>query len=45
MRSPDSATGQSGPIVIAPAQLPVGLIAALVGTRYFVWLLWRPSRG
>ena len=24
-----------------PAQLPAGLLTALVGTPYFVWLLWR----
>ena len=30
-----------GRTVIAPAQLPAGLLAALVGTPYFVWLLWR----
>lgn len=33
-----------GRTVIAPAQIPAGLITALVGTPYFVWLLWR-SRG
>ena len=26
---------------VAPGQLPAGLPAALVGTPYFVWLLWR----
>jgi iron complex transport system permease protein len=30
-----------GRTVIAPGQLPAGLVAALVGTPYFVWLLWR----
>jgi iron complex transport system permease protein len=30
-----------GRTVIAPSQLPAGLLAALVGTPYFVWLLWR----
>jgi ferric hydroxamate transport system permease protein len=30
-----------GRTVIAPAQLPAGLLAALIGTPYFVWLLWR----
>ncbi|QGG96028.1 iron ABC transporter permease [Actinomarinicola tropica] len=30
-----------GRTVIAPAQVPAGLITALVGTPYFVWLLWR----
>lgn len=33
-----------GRLVIAPNQLPAGLLTALVGTPYFVWLLWR-SRG
>jgi hypothetical protein len=27
--------------VIASAQLPVGLLTALIGTPYSVWLLWR----
>ena len=30
-----------GRTVIAPGQLPAGLVAALVGTPYFVLLLWR----
>ena len=30
-----------GRTVIAPQQLPAGLLTALVGTPYFVWLLWR----
>lgn len=30
-----------GRTVIAPAQLPAGLIVALLGAPYFVWLLWR----
>lgn len=30
-----------GRTAIAPAQLPAGLVTALVGTPYFVWLLWR----
>jgi iron complex transport system permease protein len=30
-----------GRTVIAPAQVPAGLITALVGTPYFIWLLWR----
>ncbi|WP_213455943.1 iron ABC transporter permease [Rhizomonospora bruguierae] len=33
-----------GRTVIAPAQIPAGLVTAMVGTPYFVWLLWR-SRG
>lgn len=30
-----------GRTVIAPAQVPAGLVTALVGAPYFVWLLWR----
>lgn len=30
-----------GRTVIAPAQIPAGLVTAMVGTPYFVWLLWR----
>jgi len=30
-----------GRTVIAPAQVPAGIMTALVGTPYFVWLLWR----
>lgn len=30
-----------GRSVIAPAQLPAGLVVALIGAPYFVWLLWR----
>ncbi len=30
-----------GRTVIAPAQMPAGLVTALLGTPYFVWLLWR----
>ncbi|MDQ4085632.1 MAG: iron ABC transporter permease [Actinomycetota bacterium] len=30
-----------GRTVIAPAQLPAGLLTAMLGTPYFVWLLWR----
>jgi ABC-type Fe3+-siderophore transport system permease subunit len=33
-----------GRTVIAPAQLPAGLLTALVGAPYFVWLLWRARR-
>ncbi len=38
-----------GRTVIAPAQIPAGLVTAMIGTPYFVWLLWRsraatPSR-
>ncbi|MDT0350504.1 iron ABC transporter permease [Pseudonocardia charpentierae] len=36
-----SAADTLGRTVIAPGQLPAGLLAALVGTPYFVWLLWR----
>ena len=34
-----------GRTLIAPAQLPAGLLTALVGAPYFVWLLWRSRRG
>lgn len=30
-----------GRSVLAPAQLPAGMVTALLGTPYFVWLLWR----
>ncbi|WP_422734955.1 iron ABC transporter permease [Micromonospora sp. WMMD558] len=30
-----------GRTVIAPAQIPAGLVTAIIGTPYFVWLLWR----
>lgn len=30
-----------GRSVIAPAQIPAGLVVALIGAPYFVWLLWR----
>lgn len=30
-----------GRSAIAPAQLPAGLLAAIIGAPYFVWLLWR----
>ncbi|MEV7971748.1 iron ABC transporter permease [Cellulomonas sp. NPDC089187] len=30
-----------GRTAMAPAQLPAGLVTALVGTPYFIWLLWR----
>ncbi len=33
-----------GRTVIAPAQIPVGLLTAVIGAPYFIWLLWR-SRG
>jgi ferric hydroxamate transport system permease protein len=33
-----------GRTVIAPAQIPAGLVTALVGTPYFLWLLWRTRR-
>lgn len=33
-----------GRTVIAPAQLPAGLLTALVGAPYFIWLLWRSRR-
>ncbi|MDY7091256.1 MAG: iron chelate uptake ABC transporter family permease subunit, partial [Actinomycetota bacterium] len=30
-----------GRTVIAPNQLAAGLVTALIGAPYFVWLLWR----
>jgi ABC-type Fe3+-siderophore transport system permease subunit len=30
-----------GRTVIAPAQVPAGLATAMIGTPYFIWLLWR----
>src|SRR5690606_35188558 len=30
-----------GRTVIAPAQIPAGLLTAMLGAPYFVWLLWR----
>lgn len=33
-----------GRTVVAPGQIPVGLVTALVGTPYFVHLLWRTRR-
>ncbi|MBP2436102.1 iron chelate uptake ABC transporter family permease subunit [Microbacterium amylolyticum] len=30
-----------GRTAIAPAQLPAGLATAVIGTPYFLWLLWR----
>ncbi|ADD43521.1 iron ABC transporter permease [Stackebrandtia nassauensis] len=30
-----------GRTVIAPAQIPAGLVTAIIGTPYFLWLLWR----
>jgi iron complex transport system permease protein len=34
----------AGRSVIAPAQIPAGLVTAMVGTPYFVYLLWRSRR-
>lgn len=33
-----------GRTVIAPAQIPAGLVTAVLGCPYFVWLLWRMRR-
>ena len=30
-----------GRSAIAPAQIPAGLVTAMIGAPYFVWLLWR----
>lgn len=34
-----------GRTVIAPGQLPAGLLTAVIGAPYFVWLLWRSRTG
>jgi iron complex transport system permease protein len=31
----------AGRTLLAPAQLPAGLLTAVIGAPYFVWLLWR----
>lgn len=33
-----------GRTIIAPAQIPVGLVTAVLGAPYFLWLLWRSRR-
>lgn len=33
-----------GRTVIAPAQIPAGLITAVIGCPYFIWTLWRMHR-
>lgn len=30
-----------GRIVLAPSEVPSGIVTALIGTPYFLWLLWR----
>ena len=30
--------------IIAPAELPVGIVTALLGCPFFLWLLYRHSR-
>lgn len=32
-----------GRTLIAPGQIPAGLVIAPIGTPYFIWLLW-PTR-
>lgn len=39
-----SAADTVGRTVIAPAQIPAGLVCALIGTPYFIWILWRTRR-
>ncbi|RPK38448.1 Iron(3+)-hydroxamate import system permease protein FhuB [Streptomyces sp. ADI92-24] len=34
-----------GRTVIAPAQIPVGIVTAVIGAPYFGWLLWRSNSG
>lgn len=33
-----------GRTVIAPAEIPSGLVTAMIGAPYFIWLLWRSRR-
>jgi iron complex transport system permease protein len=33
-----------GRTVMAPDEIPSGLIAAVIGTPYFLWLLWRSRK-
>jgi iron complex transport system permease protein len=33
-----------GRTVIAPAQIPAGLLTSLIGAPYFIYLLWRTRR-
>lgn len=33
-----------GRTAIAPGQIPAGLVTAMIGTPYFIWLLWRSRR-
>ena len=33
-----------GRTVIPPAPVPAGLVTAIIGARYFVWLLWRSRK-
>jgi iron complex transport system permease protein len=30
-----------GRIVLAPSEVPSGIMTALLGTPYFLWLMWR----
>jgi ABC-type Fe3+-siderophore transport system permease subunit len=34
-----------GRVVLAPKEIPAGLVTALIGTPYFLWLLYRDSQG
>ena len=34
-----------GRTLIAPAQVPAGLMVPLIGAPYLVWLLWRSRVG
>lgn len=33
-----------GRTIIAPGQIPAGLVTAIIGTPYFIYLLWRTRR-
>jgi iron complex transport system permease protein len=30
-------------VIVAPAELPIGIVTALIGAPYFLWLLLRRS--
>ncbi len=32
-------------IIVAPQELPIGIITALLGAPFFIWLMWRSSGG
>jgi ferric hydroxamate transport system permease protein len=30
-----------GRVILAPKEIPSGLVTAMIGTPYFIWLLWQ----